>query len=347
VERDEIVGYHLEQAAGYHEELGGRREDLAARAGEYLAAAGLRAASRDDSPAALKLFTRALALFPHGGPAWQGAFLDRLSLLLDSAPEEVPAAIETLEQSLDPRLVMHARLTRMTLAIEAASAGSSEEGSALVREANELFAPIGDDRGLAAAADIEAQLAWVRSNAAETLAAVERFRLHAARAKAVAFVGRNNVIRFGPVIWGPFRPEEMRAAVASLPADAPPRHTVEAVIAEREGRYEDALAHTAANLARFEELGIRGLQTAAIGSRADVLTKLKRFEDAERAYQELFALHEEFGQAAYLSTALLYYADFRYTLGDTTEALDLADRGEALGVAEDVINFAMAARLRA
>jgi class 3 adenylate cyclase/tetratricopeptide (TPR) repeat protein len=63
VELDEILGYHLEQAALYRAELGKPSEELAARAAERLAAAGLRAGARHDPNACVTLLTRASTLF--------------------------------------------------------------------------------------------------------------------------------------------------------------------------------------------------------------------------------------------------------------------------------------------
>ena len=62
VELDEILGYHLEQAARYRQELGQADPTLAERAGERLAAAGRRAAWRGDERAAAGLLERALEL---------------------------------------------------------------------------------------------------------------------------------------------------------------------------------------------------------------------------------------------------------------------------------------------
>ena len=62
VELDEIVGYHLEQAAAYRRELGRPAEDIAAQAGDRLAAAGRRALWREDRRAARALLERALSL---------------------------------------------------------------------------------------------------------------------------------------------------------------------------------------------------------------------------------------------------------------------------------------------
>ena len=62
VERDEIVGYHLEQATLYLAELGQPDPALALRAGDRLVAAGQRALDREDVRAAAGLLERALAL---------------------------------------------------------------------------------------------------------------------------------------------------------------------------------------------------------------------------------------------------------------------------------------------
>jgi class 3 adenylate cyclase len=62
VELDEILGFHLEQAAHYKAELGQPDSGLAEGAGERLAAAGRRAASRGDRGAAMPLLERSLSL---------------------------------------------------------------------------------------------------------------------------------------------------------------------------------------------------------------------------------------------------------------------------------------------
>jgi tetratricopeptide (TPR) repeat protein len=68
VELDEIVGYHLEQAAGYGAELGRRSVELEERAALRLASAGLRASERHDPNACVTLLTRACALLDDGDP---------------------------------------------------------------------------------------------------------------------------------------------------------------------------------------------------------------------------------------------------------------------------------------
>src|SRR5262249_51113801 len=62
VELDEIVGFHLEQAAVYTAELRQQNDELAARAGARLAAAGKRAMRPGGERSAARLLERALAL---------------------------------------------------------------------------------------------------------------------------------------------------------------------------------------------------------------------------------------------------------------------------------------------
>jgi hypothetical protein len=71
IEYEEIIGYHLEQAYRYREELGpvGDRDvTLARQAARRLAGAGRRALARGDMPAAVNLLERAVSLLPSGDP---------------------------------------------------------------------------------------------------------------------------------------------------------------------------------------------------------------------------------------------------------------------------------------
>src|SRR2546425_9241170 len=64
VEMEEIVGYHLEQAALYRRELDLDDDGVARRAAERLAQAGTRAFDRGDLPAAQNPLGRAVELLP-------------------------------------------------------------------------------------------------------------------------------------------------------------------------------------------------------------------------------------------------------------------------------------------
>ncbi len=68
VELDEILGYHLEQAARYRAELGDPSPALQERAAERLAAAGRRAGAREDANACVSLLERASGLLEPDDP---------------------------------------------------------------------------------------------------------------------------------------------------------------------------------------------------------------------------------------------------------------------------------------
>jgi class 3 adenylate cyclase/tetratricopeptide (TPR) repeat protein len=343
IELDEVLGYHFEQAARYHAELGSARDDLAARAGRHLSAAGRRAGERGDTPASLKLLGRALVLRPPG-PDHEAAFLDRLTLLLRArADDALIRDIDELERSVDDRLRMHGRLARALLGVE--TSGDAASGDRLVLEARELFEKAGDERGLATTALYQASLAWLRTNAAETAAAMAFFDAHRTRGGVLDFSGLSHVLRFGPFIWGPFTPDEMRQSVSDLPSGAHPRIVAEAQIAQREGRYEDAIAGTSQVRDKLSELGLS--VTAPMAALASQLQDAGRLDEALEMYELLLAQMRKLGQSSYMSTTLIDLGDLRYARGELEEAERLALEGEELGGPEDRINFSKGRRLRA
>jgi tetratricopeptide (TPR) repeat protein len=139
----------------------------------------------------------------------------------------------------------------------------------------------------------------------------------------------------------------MRAGVADLPAEAHPRRVIESTIAEREGRFEETLAHTEWMVDHLTALGLRAMVAAPMLARAHVLGKLGRFDEAGQAFEEVIALHESLGQTAYLSTALAEYAEILYDGGDLDRAEELARESERLGGPDDVVNFAKGRVVRA
>jgi tetratricopeptide (TPR) repeat protein len=347
IELDEIVGYHLEQAARYHHELGDPKPELAERAGERLAAAGVRAAVRNDVPGALKLHSRAIALLSEGTPAWEAAFLDRLAMLATTGDDRFEADLERLTRSDSAALRMHAELFRARLAVEAATADSVTRALEVVARAANLFGELDDHRGLAAVAELEGQLAWLRSNATDTASAIERCLEHMSRAGLPDFMGRGMLLRFGPYVWGPFTPDEMRASVADEPESSHPRLVMEMMIAEREGRVEEAIEMTEWAVNHLTELGLRPMLSAPKSARAEMLRKVGRLDESAQEFEEVIALMKSFGQGGYVSTALIDYAETLLARGDATEAERLAEEGEASGGPDDLVNFSKGRALRA
>ena len=162
VEHDEIVGYHLEQAYNYRQELAcadAQTESLGQRAGAHLAAAGLRASNRGDYNAVVSLVERALALgvteprervrlgVELGKALWQtGRVAESETLLLETRN----AAIDLGEKGLATEALVHSSLLRM---VSDPEVGSSEIVP-VAEEAIRTFEELHDSLGLAVAGQL-------------------------------------------------------------------------------------------------------------------------------------------------------------------------------------------------
>jgi class 3 adenylate cyclase/tetratricopeptide (TPR) repeat protein len=149
VELDEILGYHIEQAARYLDELGRANPELAVAAGERLATAGRRSLERDDRPAAAALIERALELMR---PYRLDVHLEvDLALVTDDFREMAriaDAAAARAKAAGDPTAVSLAQMAA-TYAKSWTGGASAEELERVARAALPLLEAAGDDAGLA------------------------------------------------------------------------------------------------------------------------------------------------------------------------------------------------------
>jgi class 3 adenylate cyclase/tetratricopeptide (TPR) repeat protein len=158
-ELDEIIGYHLEQAVRYRQQLGpvdqGTRA-LAERAGELLGAAGRRAFTRDDMPAAIKLLDRAIALLTDQHPArlellrelssasWAVGELARAESLLDGL-------LQAATGSADRRVEWYTLLEREIRRNMTDPSPTGADLQEVAEGAIHVFEELGDNVGLARA----------------------------------------------------------------------------------------------------------------------------------------------------------------------------------------------------
>ena len=152
VEVDEILGYHLEQAAHYRAELGRWDPEVAQRAGDRLAAAGRRALDREDVRAAAGLLERALSLTRplhvdvHGELDLAHAVMQeptRAAQIADYAAGRAANARDETGAALAHAMALHYRL--MT------TAGSVDELEVLLLDARRRLEEKDDHAGLAQA----------------------------------------------------------------------------------------------------------------------------------------------------------------------------------------------------
>src|SRR5207247_5795725 len=153
---DEIVGYHLEQAVRYRQQLGPLDGDgvaLAERAAEILGAAGRRAFARDDAPAAVNLLDRAVALATDNQPArldlsrelglalWSLGEVARAESLLNGI---VAAAAATGDKREEWYALLEQSAMRSMV-----DPSDNADVLEIARQAIQVFSELGDEFGLA------------------------------------------------------------------------------------------------------------------------------------------------------------------------------------------------------
>jgi len=348
-----VVGYHLEQAARYRRELRHADAALERHAALRLAEAGSKASMRSDAHGAANLLRRALALLPGDDPLRPRLLIELIGTVAGrAAPEEQFRLIDELEHSADPAARMHGRIARLQLNIMTDPVAVIPEAEAASEEALRVFAGVGDDLGLAHAYFLVAWINWLQSRAVPAAAAYQRVLEHARKANARSLLGQATIQQAGPLFRGPFTPEEVEARLEQVRRDdsALARTSVlmvEASLAERAGRFDDALALLDEAETLQRELGNELGLAITIQSHADVYLQRGEPHEAAAVYREALARLEALEMTSFRSTTLVQYAEALYACGEPEEAERLATEGEESGAAEDVVNFAWGRSLRA
>ena len=203
-EHDELIGFHLEHAYRYGEELAAPDAGLGARAAERLSAAGRRAAGREDTSAGAALLARAAALFPDTSP-------ERLALLPELADAyralgDFDRARELLEEALeapDERVEWHARSARIGLLLRTEKELRPDELLAEADETIAAFERLGDERGLALSWSFRAWVPWLQGQAGATAEAARKSIEHARSVGDPLTESRGLRLLLGAALWGP------------------------------------------------------------------------------------------------------------------------------------------------
>ena len=214
-EFEEILGYHLEQACRYREELGSAEGELAARAGAHLAAAGRRAFARGDMPAATNLLERAAAL-----PAREGGYLllgDLGTALaeggdLEHATQVLGKAIEQARAAGDQAAEWTSRVVRLWVAENMDANFPTDEVEREAQAAIEALQGLGDDRALAKAWRTLGDAYNARCQGALWQAAIEQAVVHARRTSDVVELCADLWLLGGVLFFGPADVESGRRA---------------------------------------------------------------------------------------------------------------------------------------
>ena len=186
-EVEEMVGYHLEQAYRYREELAPvdeRARELARRAALRLIAAGTRALERSDVAATVNLYGRAAALLEPADPARLVILPDLARALhsngrFDDAKAVFEEAIERSEAAGDERAIAYARAMR-SVVVDADLTESDYRR--IADECFTTFERLDDDRGMALAWRLRGFASWKAGSVAGDEIALGRALDHARRA---------------------------------------------------------------------------------------------------------------------------------------------------------------------
>jgi tetratricopeptide (TPR) repeat protein len=334
VELDELLGFHLEQAARCVEELGQDNRELALAAGERLCGAGRRAFWRGDGGTAGLLLERGLALSrPYRFDPHLEVDLVRALYWTDLARgvEVAEAAAERAATTGDEAISALAR-TVAALARMNYNRGSPDEVERLAREALPLLEAAEDYEGLAS---IWFALCWVanmRQRYADWAEAEETGMRCARRAGHPPL----NVIGLAvSLTYGPRPTEEALAKLDAVLAEHPDPGALllRAQLLAMLDRIEEAWAVALPARERLREYGL-----ATTGSWVAAVALLAGDNEAAASYlRESCEALKAIGNVGELSTYAPELGRVLCDLGRYDEAEPLARRGRELGDPQDVM----------
>lgn len=351
-EFDEIVGYHLEQAFRYREQVGLADDEalgIAGRAGDLLGAAGERAFTRSDLPAAVTLLSRAVSLLHDG----HGEPLCLLPLLGSAliAMGEFARAGTVLNEALglaaaagDKRLELRAAIELEFLRTFTNPDGSTDDRVRVAAQAIPVLAELEDDLGLAKAWWLRSEADAIAARWASRAEALEQALLHARRARdertASTIVGLlAQALEYGPtpVRAAIRRCEELRQGVVGNRAAEAGIDCTLAALHAMEGRFDEARVVYGHAQACYDELGLRYMRAA----RSHVVGFVELLAgDPERAVRELRAGYDalaEMGERGTRSTIAAFLAEALVAQGRYPDAEQFARVAEEAGAADDVV----------
>ena len=358
-EQDEIVGYHLEQAFRYRQELGpldDQARRLARRASDRLAAAGSRALARHDMPAVANLLGRAEALLDPSDPArlallpdlsfalWEGGLTEEATVLTSE--------FRTLAEDLgDAELIAYATLSHWWLLSELERPFHLARSDA--EDAIQVFEASGNERGLARAWQVIASLEWDLGQAGKQLDALEHAFDHAGRARASFETAEAFHSVTAAIVRGPIPVPDGIARAEAILREFPDNRGAEAYMSH-------ALAHLRARVGAFDSAGeavdrYRGflLDTGQLMAywrsaevRFDVEMLAGDVQAAADVAEEAHAKLSERGDRWPYMCAFL--AQARFALGKYTEASEVAEiAASSANAIERALGLGVLARIRA
>jgi tetratricopeptide (TPR) repeat protein len=265
--------------------------------------------------------------------------------------DELGVLISELETSSNPIMQAHGRLLRAEHRLHNDPTFGLDELRSIAEDARAILEPAGDDAGLSRVWSLLGFGHWFRCRGADTLDCFERARLHAREGKI--FNVRWYGLLAGPLINGPFMPDEARARIRELLAEDKSRFLaqaallVEAMLARYEGNFDECMAKWREGDAILGELGLTMLQLVMRQIAAECAFLRGETDEAIRIYRSVYEGLGELGETGFRSTASIAYGEVLYATGELDEAERLAMEAETMSSSDDLANFAAGRMLRA
>jgi len=353
-ERDEIVGYHLEQAYGYRRELGAvdaAARAVAADAAARLQVAGARALDRLDTGAALNLLERASRLVPADqadsalelSVVWalfQAGRLAEAAGRAGDASARAAAAGDRVGQ-------LRGELARLYLLTHLDPEGRLAGLEHAIETARPVFEQAGDHAALGSLWLATWGLEHYRCRFGAAADAALRAAEHAAAAGEQYLARWCLVNRVSAVVFGPAPVTEvlswLDAEAVRLEQPSWPDYW-RAWLLPLIGRFDEARAAYRAEIERLAERGDRLGLILANGWELEM--QAGEFARAEAAARRTCAQLEEIGERSYWSTKACELAQALYGLGRYDEAETWAGRAAGAGASDDIITQMMSRQVR-
>jgi len=361
-EREEIIGYHLEQSFRYRAELGPVDEEgrsLGDRAAGHLGAAGSRAFDRGDMHAAASLLQRAAGLLEagHADRPWLlVAAGDALADLgeLDVAEARLAEARRAAALTGDEAAARSAELAQLHLRFTTGATGAEVSVPGRVRELIGVLEAAGDDLGLARAWRLMTYVHGMASQFGNAAEAAERAISHAARAGNEVMARRSSGLLVISALSGSTPVSEAaklcEANLAHAADDRKALAITEAALAHlaaMRGNFEQARTGYKRSRGLLEEYGYRLFAALTSMDSAPVEMLAGDLEAAERELRGDYGTLEQMGERAYLSSIAGLLAEVLYRQGRYGESGEFAAACEELASDDDVASQFLWRRVRA
>jgi len=269
-EAEARIGFHLETACRFAREIDGREPpELAAQAGRRLAAAARAAHGRGDLRGEIGFLDRAVALLGSDGPEGAELLPELASALLEAGAPERAEALADRAVSVSASLALTGAHARATIERERIRLSChpetflAEESMALSAEAAGTLRALGDELGLARAAFLMCDLAWLMGDPVTAYAHGQEMLALANRAGSDFEAATALTFMSWCLVEGPWPAPEAIARCDALARDAANLQRAEltllgcrAVLVAMTGRYDEVRADMAAARAGLAELGV-------------------------------------------------------------------------------------------